>query len=72
MDTIKKLFPYSFGAADIKTMIIKIVVYLVASTVLGLIIGLIPLIGGIASWLVGIYCTVGWILVVLDYLKVIK
>lgn len=72
MDSIKKLFPYSFGAADIKAMVIKIVVYLLASAVLGLVIGLIPLVGGIVSWLVGIYCTVGWILVVLDYLKVIK
>ena len=72
MGTIKKLFPYSFGAAEIKALVIKIVVYLVASAVLGWIIGLIPLIGGIVSWLIGIYCTVGWILAILDYLKVLK
>lgn len=72
MDIIKKLFPYSFGAADIKALVIKIVVYLVASAVLGFVIGLIPFIGGIIAWVIGIYCTVGWILVVLDYLKVLK
>lgn len=72
MDIIKKLFPYSFGAADIKALVIKIVVYLVVSTVLGWVIGLIPFIGGIISWIIGIYCTVGWILAILDYLKVLK
>lgn len=72
MDIIKKLFPYSFGAADIKALVIKIVVYLVVSAVLGWVIGLIPFIGGIISWIIGIYCTVGWILAILDYLKVLK
>lgn len=72
MDTIKKLFPYSFGAADIKALIIKILVYWVASAVLGFVIGLIPFIGGIVSWVVGTYCTVGWIIAILDYLKVLK
>ena len=72
MDMLKKLFPYSFGAKDIKTLVIKIVVYLVVSAVLGWVLGLIPLVGGIAAWVVGLYSTVGWILVILDYLKVLK
>lgn len=72
MDLIKKVFPYSFGAASVKDLIIKVLVYLVASSLLGWLLGLIPLLGGILSWVVGIYCTVGWILVVLDFLKVIK
>lgn len=72
MDTIKKLFPYSFGASDIKSLVIKILVYLVASAVLGWVIGLIPIVGGIVSWVLGIYCTIGWILAVLDYLKILK
>lgn len=72
MELLKKVFPYSFGAQDIKGLIIKIAVYLVASAVLGWVLGLIPLVGGIAAWVVGVYSTVGWILVILDYLKVLK
>lgn len=72
METIKKLFPYSFGAQDVKGLIVKIVVYLLASAVLGTIIGLIPVIGDIVSWVIGLYCTVGLIIAILDYLKVLK
>ena len=72
MDMLKKIFPYSFGAQDVKALVIKILVYLVASALLCWVIGLIPLIGGIVSWVIGVYCTVGWILVILDYLKVLK
>lgn len=72
MEMLKKIFPYSFGAQDIKGLVIKIVVYLVVSAILGWVIGLIPLIGGIVSWIIGIYSTVGWILAILDYLKVLK
>ena len=42
MEMLKKFFPYSFGAADVKGLVIKILVYLVASAVLGFILGLIP------------------------------
>lgn len=72
MDMLKKIFPLSFGAADIKTLIIKIVIYVVAGYLLGWLIGLIPLVGGIAKWVIDIYSTVGWILAILDYLKVLK
>lgn len=72
MEKLKKIFPYSFGAQDIASLVIKVIVYLIASALLGWIIGLIPLIGGVVAWVVGIYCTVGWILAILDYLKVLK
>ena len=72
MEMLKKFFPYSFGAEDVKGLVIKVLVYLVASAVLGFILGLIPLLGGLVSGLVGLYCTVGWILAILDYLKVLK
>lgn len=72
MDMIKKLFPYSFGVADVKGLVIKIIIYLVVSAVGGFILGLLPLVGGILSWALGLYCTVGWILAILDYLKVLK
>ena len=72
MDTLKKFFPYSFGAKDVAGLVIKIVVYLVASAVLGFVIGLIPLVGGLVASLIGLYSTVGIVLAVRDYLKVLK
>lgn len=72
MDMLKKVFPYSFGAADVKGLVIKVIIYLVVSAVGGWILGLLPLVGGILSWVLGLYCTVGWILAILDYLKVLK
>ena len=72
MDMLKKFFPYSFGAAEVKDLVIKIIVYLVAGAVIGWVVGLIPLVGGLLSSLVGLYGTVGIVLVVLDYLKVLK
>ena len=72
MEMLKKFFPYSFGAADVKALVIKVIIYLVVSAVGGWILGLLPLVGGILSWVLGLYCTVGWILAILDYLKVLK
>lgn len=78
MDMLKKIFPYSFGAADVKTLVIKIVVYVVAGWVIGFVLGLlsvVPVVGIIAQVLgtvVGLYSAAGWILAVLDYLKVLK
>ena len=72
MDMLKKIFPYSFGSKDVASLVIKIVVYLVASAVLGFVIGLIPLVGGLVGSLIGLYSTVGIVLAILDYLKVLK
>lgn len=86
MDTLKKIFPYSFGVDSGKALAVKIIVYIVASFVIGLVLSLvtllvafIPVLGailstilGIVSWLVGVYCLVGLVLVILDFLKVFK
>lgn len=79
MDMLKKYFPYSFGAKDLKDLIIKIIVYVVVGVVIGTvasIIGLIPLIGGILGWIIGtvanLYTTAGWVIAILDYLKILK
>jgi len=72
MEMLKKYFPFSFGAADVAGLVIKIVVYLVVSAVAGFVLGLIPIVGGILGTIVGIYCTAGWIIALLDYLKVLK
>lgn len=78
MDTLKKLFPYSFNAEDVASLVIKIIVYLVVGAIAGFVIGIfgkLPLIGIIAS-LVGalaeIYILAGIIIAVLDFLKVLK
>ena len=71
MDMLKKFFPYSFGAKDVAALVIKIIVYVVVSAVVGFVLGLIPLVGGLAGSIVGLYCTAGWIIAILDYLKVL-
>lgn len=78
MDTLKKLFPYSFGVKDLGNMIVKIIVYLVVGAVMGFVISLfgkLPLIGIVASlvgWLVELYVFVAIVLVVLSFLKIVK
>ena len=72
MDMLKKFFPLSFGAADIKDLIIKIAIYVVGGYLLGYLLGWIPLVGGIIGWAISIYSTVGWVLAIPDYLKVLK
>ena len=72
MDFLKKLFPYSFGAADVKALVIKILVYVVVGYLAGFVVGLIPLVGGLLGTIISLYTTAGWILAILDYLKVLK
>lgn len=86
MDMLKKFFPYSFGAKDTTALVIKIVVYVVAMVVgglllslIGLISGWIPLLGAVIGWILGVigtvievYCVIGIVLSVLDYFKVLK
>lgn len=78
MDMLKKFFPFSFKSKEVKDLIINIVIYLVVSIVGGWVLGLlsgIPVIGAVASLvgsLLGLYCLVGIVLAVLDYLKILK
>ena len=49
MDQLKKFFPWSFKALDVKALVIAIIIYIVIGFIGGLIIGLlsiIPFIGG--------------------------
>ncbi len=72
MDTLKKLFPLSFREKKgIGGLIVNILIHLLADLVAGLIIGLLPILG-ILGGLIGLYFTVGIVLSILDYLKVIK
>ncbi len=78
MDTLKKIFPLSFREPTTNNLVVTIIIYVVVSFVVGLVLGIlgkIPLIGWIftiVSSLVGLYCFIGIVLVVLFFLKVIK
>ena len=82
MDTLKKIFPLSFNAADTQKFVINLLIYIFAPTVLGIVTGIIaiiPIIGAIIAWIVGVisgifslYCLVGLILLILVYAKAIK
>lgn len=86
MDMLKKFFPYSFGAKDVTALVIKIIVYVVAMVIGGLLLGLIglisgwiPVLGAIIGWILGaigtvieVYCVIGIVLAILDYLKLLK
>ena len=78
MDMLKKIFPYSFSAKDLANLIIRILVYIVVGAVVGFVIGIcakLPLIGLIIDLLGGLvelYVLAGIIVMVLDYLKILK
>ena len=79
MDILKKYFPYSFKEKkDIGALIVNVLVYVVFDIIAGAVISLLsglPLIGwafGLIGSLFGLYVTVGLVLSILDYFKVIK
>ncbi|MBQ3195247.1 MAG: hypothetical protein IJB65_02160 [Clostridia bacterium] len=78
MDALKKFFPFSFGAKDVAAFIIKIIIYLVAGAIIGVVlslVGKIPVVGiitGIIGTIAEIYILCGIVLTVLDYLKILK
>lgn len=78
MDMVKKYFPQAFKANDVKSLIIALLIYAVLAVVGGFVIGLlgiIPIIGfiaGVLGWLLEIYCTIGIILAILVFLKIVK
>ena len=72
MDILKKLFPLSFKKKDgIVGLIVNILIHVLADAVAGLIIWLLPVLGFLGG-LIGLYFTVGIVLSILDYLKVLK
>ena len=79
MDTLKKIFPYSFKEKkDIAALIINILIYLVVGIIAGAVIGIfakIPLIGIVISLigtLADLYVFAGIVLSALDFAKVLK
>ena len=78
MDALKKFFPHAFKATELSKLIITIIIYLLIDVVCGFVIGLLaklPIIGiifGLLGSLVGLYATVGIVLAILVFLKVLK
>ncbi len=78
MEILKKLFPLSFQAQDMAQLIIYCLIYVVAGTILGFVIGLlskIPILGLIFTLiasLVGIYIAAGLTILFLYYFKILK
>lgn len=78
MDMLKRFFPLSFSVADVTALVVNIIIYIVVSVVVGFVCDLlnfIPVVGlllSIVSWAVGLYCTVGVVLALLVFFKVVK
>ena len=78
-ELLKKIFPLSYGFADnLTNLIIGIVIYLVAGTLVGLVLGLIgqllsfiAFVFGFIGWVFGIYCTAGIVIQLLVFFKVL-
>lgn len=79
MEMLKKYFPYSFKKKkDVAALVINIILYVVVGFVAGVLIALlsiIPFVGiliGIIGGAIDLYVTIGIVLSILDYLKVLK
>lgn len=78
METLKKIFPFSFGVKDVASLVIKILIYIVVGAVIGFVlsvlgkIAIIGLIIRLVGTLVEIYILAGIVIAVLDFCKVLK
>lgn len=79
MEMLKKYFPYSFKEKkDVAALVINIILYVVIGFIAGVLMSLlsiIPFIGILISIIGGavdLYVTIGIVLSILDYLKVLK
>lgn len=74
---LEKLFKLSYDVKDLNSLIIAIVIYVVVPLVFGIVtaiisISIIAWIIGIIGTILGLYCLVGIVLAILQYLKVAK
>lgn len=78
MELLKTFFPFSFGAKDkqgLITLIILFVIGVVICSVLGWLLGKIPvinIISGIVFWVAGLYLLVSLIIGILVFAGVLK
>jgi len=66
---LKKVFPISYGAGTLVILLLKIAVYWLIELVGGIIGGIVPYLGMILSFSFSIYCWVGIILSIVQYVK---
>lgn len=86
MNILKRIFPLSFGAAEVKELVFKIIIYALMALGAGLVlllagkvVGWIPVLGSmvggalkLVGWSVEIYLHGGILLLILDYTKVLR
>lgn len=79
MKNLKPFFPVSFMAKNTRSLIIAILLYLAFGVVIGLackVLSVIPLIGGLIAWILGIVCglyvLIGLVLTLLFYFDLLK
>lgn len=79
MSALKNIFPLSFTANGTKSFLTAIVIYLVigiAAGIISKIVRIIPLIGGLISWVIGLaaglYVLAGLIVTILVFTGSIK
>ena len=86
MNILRKIFPLSYGATDVKDLVVKIIIYVAMALGAGLVlwvagwaIGWIPVLGsmiGVAlkliGWSVEVYLTGGIVVAILNHTKVLQ
>ncbi|MBP3494324.1 MAG: hypothetical protein J6J83_06925 [Oscillospiraceae bacterium] len=78
MNLLKKLFPFSFKATQLSSLLAAVIVCVLVDVVCGWVIGLVaklPLVGWIFSILgavIGLYALVGIVVALLVFFKVLK
>jgi hypothetical protein len=78
MDMLKKYWPHAYKADSVGSLIVTLIIYALIDLVVGwviAIVGILPLIGifcSLAAGLLGLYCTVGIVLAILHFLKILK
>lgn len=74
---MRDLFPVSANVFDLKSLLVSILIYIVASMVAGFVFSLVtwlPLVGRImrfASQLIDLYCLAGIVVAIMIYFKLI-
>ena len=74
---LRSYFPLNANVRrqELSSLILCVVVYLIISAVAGLaasLLGWLPIVGwvvDIVAWLIGVYCLVGIVLAILDFVK---
>lgn len=78
METLRKIWPFSFETKNVSNLVIKAIIYVVVGSIFGALIGLckqVPVLNVIMyilAPLVDVYVVGGLVILFLSYFKVIK